>query len=75
MGLNVVSGSVLKLFDVDIYESIQQFAQGIFKEGHFTKKMEEGKSSFLLNDLIFNENAIPDEFIQRAIEKENQQSK
>lgn len=75
MGRTVVTGSVVKLFGIDIYEYISGFSQGEFQSGNYSRTMEEGKSSFLINANVLGNIEIPDNLLQNAIEKENQYNK
>jgi basic membrane lipoprotein Med (substrate-binding protein (PBP1-ABC) superfamily) len=72
MGLNVVTGSVVKLFGADIYEYIELFSKGNFNDGHFIRSMEDGKTEFLMNDIVMGGMKIPQELIKIAVDKENQ---
>jgi len=75
MGRAVVTGSVIKLFGNDIYEYISDFSQGKFKNGTFSRTMEEGKSNFLINANVLGNIEVPNNLLQNAIEKENQYNK
>ncbi len=78
MGLNVVTGSVIKLFGEDIHDIIHQFSRGNFTQGNFYRTMEEGKTAFIKNELVTGNIDIPLSLIETAILKEktyiNQQS-
>lgn len=70
MGLSVVSGSVIKHLDLDIYEYIQNFAIGDFESGNITRTMEDYKTEFVINPLIIDNSIITQDIIDLAIEKE-----
>ncbi len=72
MGLKVVTGSVVKLFGVDIYRYIEQFSHGDFEEGHFVRTLEEEETAFLMNEIVFGDFEIPDELLEKAIQKEKE---
>jgi basic membrane protein A len=72
MGLSVVTGSVIMLLGLDIYEYIDQFSHGNFDSGNYIRTMEDGKTSFLINNLVLGGGGIPDELLKTAIEKEKQ---
>lgn len=72
MGLNVVTGSVVKLFGIDIYSYIEQFSLGNFESGNFVRKMEDGAAIFFINEIVMGGGGIPDELIETAIQKEKQ---
>lgn len=72
MGMNVVSGSVMTLLGVDIYDYIQQFSLGNFESGNFVRTMEDGATSFFINEIVMGGGGIPENLIQIAIQKEKQ---
>ena len=72
MGLSVVTGSVISLIGTDIYNYIQAFSQGNFEYGDFVRTMEDGFTSFLINNAVMGEEEIPENLIQTAIQKEKQ---
>jgi len=72
MGMNVVSGSVMTLLGIDIYDYIQAFSQGDFESGNFLRTMEDGKTMFLINDLVMGGQEIPSDLMETAIQKEKQ---
>ena len=70
MGLSVVTGSVIILYGLEIYEYIRAFSSGRFLPGHFTRSMADGNTSFLINKLVLSGITIPETLINTAIEKE-----
>ncbi|MFH0761044.1 MAG: BMP family ABC transporter substrate-binding protein [Bacteroidota bacterium] len=70
MGFTVVTGSVVILYDLEIYEYISEFSNGSFSSGHFTRTMAEGKISFLINRFVLGEITVSETLINTAIEKE-----
>lgn len=72
MGLGVVTGSVISLIGTDIYNYIQAFSEGNFDYGDFVRTMEDGSTSFLINEAVMGEGGIPENLIQTAIQKEKQ---
>ena len=72
MGMNVVSGSVMTLLGVDIYDYIQAFSFGDFESGNFERTMEDGASSFLINEIVMGGGGIPESLIEIAIQKEKE---
>jgi hypothetical protein len=58
------------LYGREIQEYIADFAAGGFASGHFTRSMEEGETSFLINKLVLGGITVPDTLIKTAIEKE-----
>jgi len=70
MGFTVVTGSVVILYGLEIYEYISAFSNGSFSSGHFTRSMSDGKTSFLINRLVLGGITVPDSLINTAIEKE-----
>jgi len=72
MGLNVVSGSVMTLLGIDIYDYIQAFSQGNFESGNFERTMEDGSSSFFINEIVMGGAGIPESLRQIAIQKEKE---
>lgn len=71
MGLTVVTGSVVKLFGLDIYNYIDEFSQGSFESGNFIRSMKDRESAFLINNLVLGNIEIPEDLLKTAIEKEN----
>lgn len=72
MGLSVVTGSVISLIGTDIYNYIQAFSQGNFDYGDFVRTMEDGSTSFLINEAVMGEGGIPENLIEIAIQKEKE---
>ena len=70
MGLTVVTGSVVILYGLEIHEYISEFSAGRFSSGHFTRSMEDGNTSFLINKLVLGGITVPDSLIKTAVEKE-----
>ncbi len=70
MGLSVVTGSVIILYGLEIYEYISEFSVGRFSSGHFIRSMADGNTSFLINRLVLGGITIPETLIKTAIEKE-----
>jgi len=75
MGLTVVTGSVVTLFEKDIYEYISSYSEGMFKSGCFTMSMEDHKTEFLINKIVLGNAAIPQSLIDTAVKKEKEYSK
>ncbi|MDD4190233.1 MAG: BMP family ABC transporter substrate-binding protein [Mangrovibacterium sp.] len=75
MGLTVVTGSVVALFEIDIYEYISRYSEGMFKLGSFTMSMEDRKNEFLINKIVLGSAAIPQSLIDTAVKKEKEYSK
>ncbi len=72
MGLKVVTGSVIKLFEDDILEIIGRFSEGRFVSGNFYRTFEEGKTAFLINEVVLDNAEIPESLVETAIRKEQQ---
>ncbi len=72
MGMNVVSGSVMTLLGIDIYDYIQAFSLGNFESGNFERTMEDGATSFLINEIVMGGGGIPESLIKTAIQKEKE---
>jgi len=70
MGLTVVTGSVIKLFDLVVFDYIDQFSGGNFSSGNAVHTMEDGSTTFLMNDKVLGDVAVHEELIKTAIEKE-----
>lgn len=70
MGLTVVTGSVIKLFDLVVLDNIGQFSGGNFISGNVVRTMEDGSTTFLMNDEVLGDAAVQEELIKTAIEKE-----
>ena len=70
MGFSVVTGSVVILYGLEIYEYISGFSAGLFTPGHFTRTMADGKTSFLINKFVLGGITVPDTLISMAVEKE-----
>jgi basic membrane protein A len=75
MGLTVVTGSVVALFEKDIYETIDQFSTGTFASGSFTKTMSDGRTEFLMNKQVMGSTVIPQSLIDIAIQNGKDYSK
>ncbi len=72
MGLNVVTGSVISLIGDDIYNYIEAFSHGTFESGDFIRTMEDGATTFLINEIVMGDAGIPENLIQRSIQKEKE---
>jgi len=70
MGLTVVTGSAIALFEKDIYEYIGQYSKGKFKSGSYTMSIEDLRTQFLINKNVLGNVVIPQSLIDLAIKKE-----
>ncbi|WP_093918521.1 hypothetical protein [Sunxiuqinia elliptica] len=65
-----MTGSIVKLFDEDIRDYIEDFSQGAFIPGSFYRSMEEGKAAFLRNEEVMTGKKVSTTLLNVAIEKE-----
>lgn len=72
MGANVVTGSVLKHFTLDILEFIGGFSEQSFKNGNYLRTLEDGKCVFFINPALLNPELITDSLINLALSKEQE---